>query len=656
MLLVAGLAAIMLLTNLGGPRLWDDDESRNAGCAREMLLRGDWIVPTFNAELRAHKPVLTYWCMLVAYKIGGASELTARLPSALASIGTVLLTYCIGRRLFNARVGLWAAIALSCSLTFCMIGRAATPDGLLVFTVTLSIALYVFGTFARRTVLASDGKGSDGKASDKTGEAQGELCDQLGPLLRAKGHWFPQRPTLVVIMYAAMALAVLTKGPVGLVLPVAVIGMFLLIQRLPDLKTDVDQDDEAGEIRQTIVPDWLYNAVRPFGPFHFLRTCWSMWPLTAIVLTLLIAGPWYVAVGWQTEGEFLRGFFVQHNFERATRSLENHHGFPGFYVAMLIAGFFPWSVFALPVVIETSRRIARKDPWAPSYLFAVCWIGVYVLLFSVARTKLINYIAPCFPAAALLVGAFVDRWLSDKLLIARWWPMVAFAALALVGVGLTGGTYLVADKFLPGEQFLGLIGLLPIFAGVIALFRTLLNFDRRWTVGIMTGCSVAMTTLIFALGAQRIDAHRHDQLLVKDIQAHDAQPKLATYFVLEPSWVYYSKQPIVELPKLDPAADQRPKPGKAVVARMNAVKQVAQFLSKDPSAYVIMKQEHYDRLKDSLPADVTIVATRPLFDPMKDIKLIAVGRAKAAASTPVDLNAPGKIVAQTPGETTSPKR
>src|SRR6185436_13240979 len=86
---VVALAAIVMLTNLGGPRLWDDDEPRNSGCAREMFLRGDWVVPTFNAELRTHKPILLYWCMLVSYHVGGANEFTARLPSALAAIGTV---------------------------------------------------------------------------------------------------------------------------------------------------------------------------------------------------------------------------------------------------------------------------------------------------------------------------------------------------------------------------------------------------------------------------------------------------------------------------------------------------------------------------------------------------------------------------------------
>ncbi|WP_425615819.1 ArnT family glycosyltransferase [Anatilimnocola sp. NA78] len=619
------MSAVLLLTNLGGARLWDDDEARNAGCAAEMLARNDWIVPTFNAELRAHKPVLTYWCMLVAYKIGGVNEFTGRLPSALAAMGSLVLTYFMGRRLFNPRAGFWAAIALGCSITFCMTGRAATPDGILVFTVTLAMALFVFGTFARRTV---------------TSEQTGEVVDELGPLQRAKGHWFPQRPILVVMLYAAMGLAVLAKGPVGLVLPTAVIGLFLLIQRLPSMKEDVDQDDEAGELRQMVVPLWLQNAVRPFGPLHFLRTCWYMWPLTAIVMTLIVAGPWYMAVGIQTDGEFLSGFFIKHNIERAATSLEGHRGFPGFYPVMLIAGFFPFSIFALPVVLDTVRRFTRKDPWLPGYLLAICWLAVYIGIFSIARTKLINYIAPCFPAAALLVGVFIDRWLADKLLIARWWPAVSFLSLAVVGGGFVLGGYAVADKFLPGEAQLGLIGVLPIAAGVIGLILTLLNFDRRYPAGIMTAGCVAMTTLVFAVGAPRVDKHRDDQKLVTAIFAQESKPKLASYKVLEPSWVYYAKQPIAELPKLDPAARKAAKQNQ-VIAKMNGNKQVLQFLRKDPAAYLITTKEQAEALKPELPADVTVIAEQPQF--MKDQQLVVLGRQKA------------NVVAQTPA-VEKPKR
>src|SRR6186997_2131930 len=92
-LLLAAIAGIVFLFHLGGARLWDEDEPKNAQCAREMLARGDWIVPTFNQELRTDKPVLLYWLMMPAYLLLGVNELAARLPSALLAIGTTLLTY-----------------------------------------------------------------------------------------------------------------------------------------------------------------------------------------------------------------------------------------------------------------------------------------------------------------------------------------------------------------------------------------------------------------------------------------------------------------------------------------------------------------------------------------------------------------------------------
>src|SRR5690349_14543704 len=113
--LLVAVAALVFLLNLGGARLWDEDEPKNAQCAREMLARGDWIVPTFNQELRTDKPVLLYWLMMPAYLLLGVSELAARLPSAVLAIGTSVLTYHLGRKLFSPQIGLWAGIILATS-------------------------------------------------------------------------------------------------------------------------------------------------------------------------------------------------------------------------------------------------------------------------------------------------------------------------------------------------------------------------------------------------------------------------------------------------------------------------------------------------------------------------------------------------------------
>ena len=100
--LISFVAVLVMFTNLGGPRLWDRDEPRNAGCAHEMLLRGDWITPVFNAELRAHKPVLLYWLTMSAYTVLGVNEFSARFWSAVLAVGTVFCTYCARTEAFSA--------------------------------------------------------------------------------------------------------------------------------------------------------------------------------------------------------------------------------------------------------------------------------------------------------------------------------------------------------------------------------------------------------------------------------------------------------------------------------------------------------------------------------------------------------------------------
>src|SRR4051794_6598662 len=193
-----------MLSNLGGSRLWDRDEPRNAGCAREMLARGDWVIPVFNGELRTHKPVLLYWCIMASYGAFGVNEFAARLPSALCAIGSALCVYRMGRRLFGPQAGLWAGIALATSLMFVVAGRAATPDSLLIFCSTLAMTIYVCGTFRARF--------------DTT------PLDAL-PQLIVSDAYFPQHWPTAAALYAAMGLGVLAKGPVGFVLPTAVLGM-----------------------------------------------------------------------------------------------------------------------------------------------------------------------------------------------------------------------------------------------------------------------------------------------------------------------------------------------------------------------------------------------------------------------------------------------
>ncbi len=589
---VACLAGLVMFSNLGGPLLWDRDEPRNAGCAREMQQRGDWVTPVFNGELRAHKPVLLYWLMMVAYATFGVGEFAARFWSATLAVGTALCTYSIGRRLFHPNAGLWAGIAVASSLLFGVAGRAATPDSVVIFLSTLSIAIYVHGTFKARRAI----------------EAEPVAPTQL----RVAGIWFPSSHAVVVGMYAAMALGVLAKGPVGLVLPMSVIGMFLLIVRLPAASST----STAG-IQLPVL-------LRAFAPGHFLRTCWAMRPCTALLVTLVVAAPWYIWVGMRTDGEFLRGFFMDHNFGRALQPMEGHDGGILFYPGAILVGFFPWSVLALPVLVDLVVRMRRGDSWRPGYLLAACWVGVYVMLFSLAKTKLPSYVTPCYPGLALITGSFAFHWTRKKAIGSAHWRRLALGVLALIGLALVIGLPIAAHRFVPGEEWLGAIGLIPLLGGLLAWFLMERGLQRA-AVSVFAGSAVLLTTLAFGMVAQRVSRQQQIPQLLAAIEEPGAPPiQLASFGLLEPTWVFYGDRPITELAAsgaaewlggwVEVAGRWKPKPPLGI----------RDIRAAEENWVIITTDEHHDRLRSLLPDDFQVLAHVPYF--LKNQHVLLVGR------------------------------
>src|SRR5262245_47697703 len=141
--LLLGLVwALVCLPNLGAPSLWDVDEGNNAEAAREMLDSGNWVIPTFNYQLRDDKPALLYWLQVAGYRAFGVGELAARLPSALAALLAVLATYELGRRMFGRSAGLLAGLVLATSVLFDAAARFANPDALLCAFTTLTLAVF----------------------------------------------------------------------------------------------------------------------------------------------------------------------------------------------------------------------------------------------------------------------------------------------------------------------------------------------------------------------------------------------------------------------------------------------------------------------------------------------------------------------------------
>lgn len=556
--------------------LWDRDEPRNAGAALEMLERNDWVVPYFNGEVRDAKPVLLYWLIMGAYQVFGVGEFGARFFSAVAATGTVTCTYLIGRRIWNARAGGMAALALATTLMMNVAAHAATPDSLLVFCVSLALCLYVRGTFVR-----SEAKNFD---------------DSLATCGRLERD-FPRLGT-ATLMFAVLGVGVLAKGPVAFLLPMAAIGLFRLIVRLPKsdappallttrdrwliagaaagwvlavllaeamlgLKVALPLAAAMGATLWFVGPPQLTSWLRTFAPVHFWKTLTTMRPLYGAMIAVAVAAPWYVWVGLRTDGEFLQAFLLRENLGRASTAMEGHDGGLWFYPGTVLVGAFPWSVLALPIAMATIRRLRDpKEPSRQAIMFAISWFAVVIGLFSLAQTKLPSYVTPCYPALALLCGHFLSRMPRPGFEPLPWVRRLAFGSMIAVGVGMLVGLPFALSDLLPNSVWLASLGLIPLLIGAACLYFA---EQHRWSSvrNVMAFGAFAWTMLVFSVALAEVGKYQRCQGMLSTVRIDYERQNLVAFARLEPSWVFYSRHKIPlfsgeEFEKLKSHLQERP--------------------------------------------------------------------------------------------------
>ena len=584
-LLTVGIA--VFFTNLGTAKLWDRDEPRNAGCASEMMERGDWIVPIFNDELRAQKPVLLYWLMMTAYTVFGVNEFGARFWSAVLAIGSVLATYFIGRRLFDARVALLGSIILATTVMFDVAGRAATPDSVLIFCGTMALMFYIRSVFRE-------------------------------PIHKKNSNelpWFPTDLKSVIGIYVCLGLGTLAKGPIGFLLPMAIIGMFMLIMRAATF--DARPNQWANYARA------VWNTI---NPWHFVKTVWAMHPVVAVLVILAIAAPWYVWVGLRTEGDFLERFFLTENIARATTAMENHSGGLWYYPATMLLGFFPWSVFAFPISLFVWRKLRSISDvkTRAAYSFLLCWVCVQVGLFSLASTKLPSYVTPCYPALAMLTAAGLSAFCLQQNLVAERWFRLAAIVLAFSGICTVVAMIFVSRIYLNGDIVVCLIGLAPILGGAAGYWfmRNKLNTKAIQAIALS---AILFCVSMFGFGTVAVDQHRDMANVLDPMIQSDSE--VATYGVLESSWVFYAKRRIFEL-----AMDHNPAHPTSIHRDKSWKPKpwvTPEAFAANEGGYILTTNEQVDSLLERIP-EYAIVEQSPYF--LNDENLILVGPAQKKES------------------------
>jgi 4-amino-4-deoxy-L-arabinose transferase-like glycosyltransferase len=314
------ICALMLLPTLGLYPLFDVDEGAFSEATREILQSGDWLSTTLNGLPRYDKPILIYWLQAASVRAFGLNEFALRLPSALAALAwiTSIVHFAAPRMgLRNALLGGWVAAS---SLGVMAMGRAATADALL--NALLAATLF-------------------------------DLWRTLESASRAA-----LRRT-----YLWMALGLLTKGPIAVLIPLAVGVAFCLSTRR-----------------------WREGVRMLADPVAWL-------------ILVAVAAPWYAAQ-WHVHGQaFVDGFLVRHNLDRFNGTLEGHSGSLWYYLAVLPLLLLPWS----GLLWQALRRVPAE--WdQPLARYLALWFAFVFVFFSLSGTKLPHYLLYGMTPVFLLVG------------------------------------------------------------------------------------------------------------------------------------------------------------------------------------------------------------------------------------------------------------
>jgi 4-amino-4-deoxy-L-arabinose transferase-like glycosyltransferase len=352
LLVLLAFSYLFLFHHLGSYSLKEPDEGRYAEIPREMVEQGDYVVPHLNYVRYFEKPPLLYWVTALSYKALGVSEWSVRLPNAILALCCMLAVYFFAARRFGEECAFVSSFMLVSSFGFFGMARVVTIDMLLSFLLFASV-----------------------------------LC--FYEFYQGRGRRY------LYLFYASLALSVLAKGPVGVILCGATIGLFLLIERR----------------------------------LSFLK---EMASLTGILLFVVIAAPWFILVSLK-EREFFQFFFIDQNFTRFLTTRHKRSGPIYYFIPVILGGLFPWSLF-IP------RAVARFWKDGEMRLFLI-WSGAVFAFFSVSGSKLIPYVLPVFPALSIVLGRlFTRQWDAP---VRRAGEMavygVFFLALALGGFAAGSG-------------------------------------------------------------------------------------------------------------------------------------------------------------------------------------------------------------------------
>lgn len=353
---IAVVCWFAFLIGLGNMGLIDKTEALYVEVARQMVLTGNWVTPFWNGDYFYSYPAGGYWFLALSFKIFGINEWAARFPVALSAIAVVFAVFYTLRYFgfINSPPDtnspqLWITSWIGASIMalnpyWIAWGRVAVSDMLLSSFISLAMLSFFLG-YAQ-----------------------------------------PDKPRQQTVYYALFpifsAIAVLIKGPIGVILPILGIGAFL-----------------------------IYGG-------KFWEIFWEMKPWRSITLFLLVSLPWYIAATIVDGEIFINEFILESNFQRFTEVVFNHPGPWYYYIIWATVLMLPWSIYFPIAVINLSCwriQVVRQSPRNSHLgLYAFAWFFTTFIFFSAADTKLPGYTLPITPAVVIIIALFWGEKFREK--------------------------------------------------------------------------------------------------------------------------------------------------------------------------------------------------------------------------------------------------
>ncbi|MDF2635947.1 MAG: hypothetical protein K0R78_2821 [Pelosinus sp.] len=451
-------AAFFLFILLGNRLpITDPVESNYALTAKEMILSNDWLSPRIYGQVWFDKPIMIYWLIGVMFKILGFAELAARcVPAFFGACGVVLSEWFVSK-IANPQQSLISAGILATSLQYFMISKLLIPDIVLFVFASAALVFFFLGYFESR----------------------------------GKTWWY-------LLMYPCMALAVLTKGPVGVLLPCLIIIVFL------------GNEKNWSELKKMRI-------------------------LSGLFLFAIIALPWYLLMYAKHGETFLDTFFGVHNYLRATVSEHPKDNVFYYYFFVFIISTLPWTGFAIGGLHIGFKGLCKKD--AKISLLTI-WSVIYFVFYSFMATKYLTYTFPMLFPVVVLASFFVDAELQSP---SRRNFYLVLLPFALFLFGTLAACYRYVEK--------------DLFVGMTLVACLLLTFTW-WQYGrnnirntLFTGICATIAFYIFlsATALPTIAETRSDKKNLAELLNMYYDYKIGTYDFYNTSSVFYTGKIMVRI-------------------------------------------------------------------------------------------------------------